>query len=75
MDRGIFCSRCRNFRIRKIGTDGTVSTFAGTGVDGTKTVTKTEAQFGIVSGVKLDQWGNIYIADVSNDRLRKTLGR
>ena len=66
----IFVADAGNFRIRKIGTDGTVSTFAGTGVDGTKDGDKSAAQFGIVSGVKLDQWGNIYIADVSNDRLR-----
>jgi sugar lactone lactonase YvrE len=67
----IFVADAGNFRIRKIGTDGTVSTFAGTGVDGTKDGDKSVAQFGIVSGLKLDQWGNIHVADASYNLLRK----
>lgn len=60
-----------NFRIRKISKVGVVSTWAGTGVNGTKDGNKDEAQFGIITGVKLDQWGNMYAVDVFNSTLRK----
>ncbi|MFE4217160.1 RICIN domain-containing protein [Streptomyces sp. NPDC056844] len=60
-------------RVRKIGTDGKISTFAGTGSgtfggDGGQAVS---AQLRSPYGVAVDGEGNLYIADRGNHRVRK----
>ncbi|MCZ1014464.1 RICIN domain-containing protein [Streptomyces noursei] len=62
-----------NHRVRKITTDGKISTLAGTGDagfggDGGLAVS---AQLNKPRGVAVDGAGNIYIADVGNHRVRK----
>ncbi len=62
-----------NNRIRKIATDGTISTIAGTGSasysgDGGPA---NEAAINSPTGVTVDSSGNVYIADRYNDRIRK----
>ncbi len=54
-----------NARIRKISTDGTITTVAGSGVygytgDGGPA---TSAQIGLIGGLAVDQAGNLYISD------------
>ncbi len=62
-----------NHRIRKVDTDGNISTIAGNGAkgfsgDGTAA---TAAQLNFPGGLALDSAGNLYIADGSNHRIRK----
>jgi uncharacterized protein (TIGR03437 family) len=62
-----------NFRTRKITTGGTISTIAGTGVqgfsgDGGPAV---DAELNGQFGVSLDLRGNVYIADSMNNRIRE----
>lgn len=62
-----------NFRIRKIATDGTISTYAGNGTngysgDGGPAV---NAQLSYVFGLATDAAGNLYICDATNNCIRK----
>lgn len=57
--------------IRKITPDGTVSTFAGTNSAGYKDGTGTAARFRSPRGVAADGQGNVYVADMSNNCIRK----
>ena len=60
-----------NHRIRKITSEGVVTTLAGTGTAGHHDATGTEAQFHYPSGVAVDSSGNVYVADRDNNRIRK----
>src|SRR5206468_671889 len=65
-----------NHRVRKLTTDGTITTVAGTGSrgfsgDGSGA---TEAQLNQPLGVAVDSQGNLFIVDSLNYRVRK-LGR
>lgn len=62
-----------NYRVRKIGTNGIISTIAGNGSgtyagDGGKA---TNASINYPADVALDYTGNLYIADQSSHRIRK----
>jgi len=62
-----------NARVRKIASGGTISTVAGNGLlsysgDGSAAV---KAQLYSPRGVAVDAQGNLYIADSSNNRVRK----
>ena len=65
-----------NNKIRKITPDGTVTTFAGTGVAGAAEGDVTTAQFNGATGVCVDSFGNVFVADYYNNKIRKidTLG-
>jgi trimeric autotransporter adhesin len=63
-----------NHKIRKVdATTGNISTIAGTGVGGYSGEggLASSAQLRNPSGVAIDAIGNIYIADVNNQRIRK----
>jgi YD repeat-containing protein len=69
----IYIADIGNQRIRKVTPDGTISTVAGNGEqgfsgDGGPAV---EAQLSDPHGVTVDSLGNIYIADIGNQRIRK----
>ncbi len=69
----LYISDCYNHRIRKVDTSGIITTVAGNGIlgysgDGGPA---TEAQLCYPDGVAVDTAGNLYIADTSNDRIRK----
>ncbi len=70
-DGTIYVSESGNHRIRKISTNGTVSTLAGNGSGGYKDGIGTEAQLNDPSGVTIDKDGNLLIADRRNHRVRK----
>jgi sugar lactone lactonase YvrE len=63
----------RDHRVRKVGTNGILVTFAGTGVPGFSgnDGPATNAQLSSPRGVAVDGTGNVYIADSGNHRVRR----
>ena len=59
-----------NHKIRKITPDGTVSTFAGTGVQGRRDGDSTTAQFDRPWGMAVDKQGNVYVSDLFAHNIR-----
>ena len=68
----IFIGDSNNSRIRKIGTNGIITTVAGNGTFGFSGDggPATSAQLNRPSGVAVDAAGNLYIVDNSNSRIR-----
>ena len=64
-----------NHRVRKVDTGGTITTVAGTGSSGFSGDggAATSAQFSNPIEVFIDGNGHLYIADLSNSRIRKVL--
>ena len=60
-----------NNAIRKITTNGVVTTLAGKGSDGFQNGTGTNSAFFYPEGVAVDNNGNVYVADTDNDAIRK----
>jgi sugar lactone lactonase YvrE len=58
-------------RIRKITADGTVSTLAGSGTKSYADGLSKSAQFNGPTGLTLDAQGNVYVAELGNNCIRK----
>jgi len=69
--RNVYVADRANNKIRKITPDGVVTTLAGSGVAGSEDGTGTAASFSYPSGVAVDISGNVYVADGSNNKIRK----
>ena len=69
----IYIAESENNRIRKITPGGTISTVAGTGVPGYSgdNGPAINAQLSMPMAVCVDPSGNLYVADASNNRVRK----
>jgi uncharacterized protein (TIGR03437 family) len=69
----IFVSDTANHRIRKIDVFGTITTVAGTGAPGVSGDggVATQAQLRTPYGIAVDAAGNLYIADLGNNRVRR----
>jgi sugar lactone lactonase YvrE len=60
-----------NHLIRKIASDGTVTTLAGSGKYGFTDGDPKDARFYFPKGIAVDGSGNVYVADDINNRIRK----
>jgi sugar lactone lactonase YvrE len=67
----IYVSDNGNYRIRKVTPAGVVSTVAGSGTKGFADGPAASAQFAGVNGIAVDNAGNLYVADATNNRIRK----
>lgn len=69
----LFIAAYNGFRIRKVSTDGIITTVAGNGTprfsgDGGRA---TDAELGLPIGLAVDGAGNLFLADYNNWRVRK----
>ncbi|WP_339697380.1 Ig-like domain-containing protein [uncultured Roseivirga sp.] len=60
-----------NNLVHKIASNGVVTTLAGTGVSGSADGPGLSASFNYPSGITVDASGNVYVADKSNNKIRK----
>ena len=67
----VYVSDSYNHRIRKITPSGVVSTFAGSGTAAHADGVGTSASFNDPIGISVDAFGNVFIADTANHRIRK----
>jgi sugar lactone lactonase YvrE len=68
----LYVADAGNAVIRKIASDGTVSTFAGSdGATGSADGSGPNARFNQPSGIAVDGAGNLYVADTLNQTIRK----
>jgi sugar lactone lactonase YvrE len=72
----LYIADCFNQRIRRVGANGAITTVAGNGAskfagDGSAA---TNASLDYPNGVALDAFGNLYIADTANSRIRRVTG-
>jgi len=67
----IYVADLGNYIIRKITPGGVVSTFAGSGQQGSANGTGTAASFTQPVGVAVDASGNVYVSDQGTNQIRK----
>src|SRR5204862_862086 len=68
----VFVSDSYNSTIRKVTSDGVVTTFAGSaGEPGNADGTGSAARFYYPSGIAVDSQGNLYVADYDDSTVRK----
>lgn len=67
----LFVAELKNNTIRKIATDGTVSTYAGTGQKGSTDGAAAAASFSQPIGLVVDGSGNVFVADEYNNEIRE----
>ncbi|MES2388496.1 MAG: T9SS type A sorting domain-containing protein [Bacteroidota bacterium] len=70
-DDNVYLTDRDNSRIRKITSAGVVSSIAGQSSTGATNGTLTAAKFNQPIGISIDSYGNLYIADYANNRIRK----
>ncbi len=72
-NRNLFIADSNNGRVRKVGTNGIITTVAGGGTNGLGDGgAATNAELS-ATGVVLDAIGNLFIANGGNDRIRKVV--
>jgi gliding motility-associated-like protein len=67
----LYVADSQNNKIRKISANGIVSTVAGNGTDGAVDGFGTIASFSSPFGLDFDKSGNILVADMNNNKIRK----
>lgn len=72
-DGSFYIADTVNFRVRRVGPDGLITTVAGTGVAGYNgdDIPATQAQLNWPRGIALGPDGSLYIADSLNHRIRR----
>ena len=76
----VYIADSYNQRVRRVSTDGTITTFAGAGGTGANAggfsgdgALAVSARLNVPSGVAVDSSGSVYIADMLNNRIRRVL--
>jgi sugar lactone lactonase YvrE len=74
-DGNLFIADFQNNKIRRVDTNGIISTIAGNGTQGTAGDggPAAAAQLSLPYGLALDARGDLYIADTYNNRIRKVI--
>jgi len=67
----MYISDTNNMKVRKVLTDGTVSTYAGTGVSGNTNGLVSVATFSTLGSTAMDSKKNMYVSDGLNKCIRK----
>ena len=67
----VYVADTKNNKIRRVDLDGTVKTIAGTGNFGSSNAQGLAATFGNPTGIELDAFGNLYVADHLTHIIRK----
>lgn len=67
----MFVTDTQAHNVRKIATDGTVTTFAGSGIYSSVDGTGIQASFRAPSGIVIDSAGNLYVGDAEAHVIRK----
>jgi len=67
----LYVTDTANNKIRKITSNGSVTTIAGSGVQGSIDGVGKEASFNYPYGIAVDDSGNVYVADTGNHKIRK----
>jgi uncharacterized protein (TIGR03437 family) len=72
----VYVSDSQTSRVRKIASNGTISTIAGIGTAGFSGDggPASSAQLNVPAGIAVDSGGNVYVADYQNQRVRKISG-
>jgi sugar lactone lactonase YvrE len=70
-NNNVYVADVGNQKIRKITTTGIVTTLAGSGVQGSTNGVGTAASFSNPFGIAVDALGNVYVADIGNNKIRK----
>ncbi|MBC7388717.1 MAG: SMP-30/gluconolactonase/LRE family protein [Opitutaceae bacterium] len=69
--KNVYVTDESNHKIRKISSSGFVSTLAGSGSIGSTDGQGTAASFYYPNGIAVDAYGNIYVGDTDNEKIRK----
>jgi RHS repeat-associated protein len=67
----VYVADTGNHRVRRIGTDGLVTTLAGDGTPGLVNGAAAQARFNAPRGIAVDKFGNVYVADSGNSSVRR----
>ncbi|MBI2061854.1 MAG: hypothetical protein HYT87_19110, partial [Nitrospirae bacterium] len=72
----VYIAEWYGYKIRKVDTSGTITTYAGTGSQGFSGDggSATSATFSYPNGLDMDSQGNIYVTDAGNSRVRMLNG-
>jgi sugar lactone lactonase YvrE len=67
----LYVADASNSRIRKVDSNGNVTTFAGSGKRGNKDGPALSAEFSFPSSIVIDPKGNFYFVDLDNHQIKK----
>lgn len=67
----VYVADTGNNRVRRIASDGLVTTLAGDGTPGFANGAGAQARFNAPRGVAVDNFGNVYVADSGNSSVRR----
>lgn len=67
----VYVADTNNNRVRKIERNGDVTTYAGSGAEGSSNANGTSASFFSPRGIAIDSSGNVFVADLYNALIRK----